>query len=472
MKHFRFTMLVATILLVSGCATVNFDNTLAQTNRDASSLTQGKLALAQDATQRSAMLAKANELLKQPLTQADAVQVALMNSPALQALLAQNLADASQAAQSGRIANPLLSLERMRLGSELELGRLLSFGLLDLITLPQRKAIAEQRIAASQLQLSATVIEHLSNVRIAWVNAVAAKQSLIYAALVNDSAAASAELAKRMLAVGNLNKISRARQQVFYADAVAQWASANHKATATREALVRILGLNSEQASILSLPERLPDLPKAPLAGSQVASDFAAQRLDLRLAQMEYNVAAKAQGLSAITSFTDVELGIRRDSVRDVSTDDRNVRRGSELAIRLPLFDWGGAQREGMNAQTLAAANRLEATQRAAGSHLRESYSAYRTAYDIAKHYRDEIVPLRQLINDESVLRYNGMIDGIFELLTDAREQLMAVTAIINAQHQFWLAEANLSSTVLGKPAVSSGEMATPLVGKSEGKGH
>jgi outer membrane protein TolC len=418
------------------------------------------------------MQAKANDLLKQPLSQADAVQVALMNSPALQALLAQNLADASQAAQSGRIANPLLSLERMRLGSELELGRLLSFGLLDLLTLPQRKAIAEQRIASSQLQLSSAVVEHLSSVRIVWVNAVVAKQSLNYAAQVNDSAAASAELAKRMLAVGNLNKISRARQQVFYADAAAQWASAQHKATATREALVRILRLTNEQASALTLPERLPDLPKAPLVGAQVARDFAAQRLDLRMAQMDYNAAAKAQGLNAIISLVDVELGVRRDTIRELDENHRFIKRGVELEMRLPIFDWGSQQRQGMNAQTLAAAYRLEATHRSAGSHLRESYSAYRTAYDIAKHYRDEIVPLRQLINDESVLRYNGMIDGIFELLTDAREQLVAVTATINAQQQFWLAEANLNSTMLGKPAGAGSDMAATMMGKSEGKGH
>jgi outer membrane protein TolC len=472
MKHFQLSTLAVAALLASGCATVNFDNTLAQTNRDASSLTQGKLALAQTDAQRSAMQQTANDLLKRPLLQTDAVHIALMNSPALQALLAQSWADAAQAAQSGRIANPLLSLDRMRLGSELELGRLLSFGLLDLLTLPQRKAIAEQRIAASQLQLSSAVVEHLSTVRVAWVNAVAAKQSLSYAAQVNDSAAASAELAKRMLAVGNMNKLSRARQQVFYADAAAQWASANHKATATREALVRALGLSTEQAALLNLPERLPDLPKTPLLGKQVATDFANKRLDLRMAQMDYNAAAKAQGLNTLTSFTDIEAGIRRDTVRDVSTGDSQARRGAEFAIRLPLFDWGGARREAMNAQTLAAANRLEAVQRSADSNLREAYSAYRTGYDIAKHYRDEVVPLRQAISDESVLRYNGMIDGIFELLTDAREQLIAVTGAINAQQQFWLAEANLNSAVLGKPAGSGGEMAAPTMGKSEGKGH
>ena len=468
---FKLGLLTVAVLAATGCATVNFDKTLSQTNTDTSAISQSKLSLIQTDAQRSTMQQNADELLRNPLQQADAVQLTLMNSPALQALVAQSLADAAQAAQSGRIANPLLSLERMRLGSELELGRLLSFGLLDLLTLPQRNAIAQQRITASQLQLSNAVVEHLSMVRTAWVNAVAAQQSAAYAAQVNDSAAASAELAKRMLAAGNFNKLQRARQQAFYADASAQWASAQHNARATREALVRALGLTDSQALALKLPQRLPDLPKAPLDANQVARDFSAQRLDVRLAQHEYNVAAKAQGLSAITSFTDVEAGVRRDSIRDLDTGDRSSKRGLELDIRLPLFDWGGMQRDSMSAQTLAAANRLEAMQRAAGSHLRESYSAYRSAYDIAKHYRDEIVPLRKTISEENGLAYNGMIIGVFELLADSREQLAAVTAAIAAQQQFWLADAALASTVLGKP-VGGGGMAAPAAAKAEGGGH
>ena len=57
---------------------------------------------------------------------------------------------------------------------------------------------------------------------------------------------------------------------------------------------------------------------------------------------------------------------------------------------------------------------------------MREAYSAYRTAYDLARHYRDEIVPLRKRISEEKLLRYNGMLISVFELLADAREQVAA----------------------------------------------
>ncbi len=71
--------------------------------------------------------------------------------------------------------------------------------------------------------------------------------------------------------------------------------------------------------------------------------------------------------------------------------------------MELPLFDWGGAKRAAMNARTLAAANTLEATLRDAASTLRESYSAYRTAYDVARLYKSEVLPLQEMIADENV---------------------------------------------------------------------
>jgi outer membrane protein TolC len=72
--------------------------------------------------------------------------------------------------------------------------------------------------------------------------------------------------------------------------------------------------------------------------------------------------------LNVLTSFTDIELGVRRDTVFDNAAGTKTPRRGYEVSVRLPIFDWGGVRRDAMNAQTLAAANRLEATIRAAGS--------------------------------------------------------------------------------------------------------
>jgi outer membrane protein TolC len=445
-------LLAAIAVLMSGCASVNFPAALQTTNQDARDFTQGQLELRDTPASTQALDDGIAKLLGKPLSQHEAVRLALLASPSLQALLAQSWEQSASAAQSARIANPALTLERIRSADELEIGRVLSFGLLDVLTWPLRYRKAQDLLAQQQIRLTSTVVEQVTLVRQTWVRAVAAQQSVVYAKQVLQAASAGAELARRMESVGNFSKLQRARQQAFYADAATQLALAQHAATSSREELVRQLGLNDAQALKLRLPERLPDLPKQPILPEQAGRVATKGRLDIQLAKSEYDMAAKAQGLNAITSFTDIELGLRRDTVFDQHAGTSTSVRGVEVQIRLPLFDWGGQQRSAMNARSLSAANRLEAVLRSAGSHLRDGYSAYRTAYDVARHYQDEVVPLRKAILEENVLRYNGMLIGVFELLADSRDQVRTVIAAIAAEQQFWLADAALQAAMIGKP--------------------
>ena len=453
-------------MLLSGCATVDFEQSISRVNKETSDFTKGKLTLVQTKEHRDEMNRIADEILRKPVNQNDAVLLALANSPALQSMLASNWSDAASSAQTGRIANPVFSFERMASAPEIELTQMIAFGLLDLLTLPQRYSKAQRLIELAELQLTASVIEHTTQVRQSWIRAVTAQQRLVFAKNVFHSAEASAELARLLQSAGNFNKLQRARQQAYYADAVTQLATAQHAVTVAREELVRLLGLTDPQAQLLVLPEHLPELPNEPIAPHEVSRAISTARLDIRLARSEYEIAAKAQGLNAITSFTDIELGLRHQTVEDKSQGSTITKQGFEVSVRLPLFDWGDAQRDSMNARTLAAANRLEATVRFAGSHLRQSYSAYRTAYEIARHYRDEVVPLRKTISEENQLRYNGMLIGVFELLADARDQANSVMAAITAQQQFWLADAALQAALIGKPMTAV--ISSPAVAGAE----
>ena len=116
--------------------------------------------------------------------------------------------------------------------------------------------------------------------------------------------------------------------------------------------------------------------------------------------------------------------------------------RGYDLSVPLPIFDFGDAARSRAQSTYMAAFYRAAQLTVDASSQVRENYGAYRTAYDISKHYRDEIVPLRKTIAEENVLRYNGMLIGVFELLADSREQIGSVIQAIDAQRDFWLADA------------------------------
>jgi outer membrane protein TolC len=145
---------------------------------------------------------------------------------------------------------------------------------------------------------------------------------------------------------------------------------------------------------------------------------------------------------------------------------------GYEIEIRLPIFDWGGARAARAEHAYLQAVNRAADTAVRARSEVREAYSAYRTAFDLAKHYRDEIVPLRKRISDENVLRYNGMLISAFELLADARSQIASVNAYIEALRDFWVAEAGLELALYGQsPGAMALSSSAPASGGDAG-GH
>src|SRR3990167_8488476 len=141
---------ILTVILLSACASVTPEQNSSRINDEAAAFTEGHLALALTDEERSRRIKAALALLERPLSQTEAVQLALVNSPSMQALLAQGWAESADAAQVGRISNPIFSFEHVATGDELELSRALSFGLLDLLTLPKRQGIASRLIEQSQ----------------------------------------------------------------------------------------------------------------------------------------------------------------------------------------------------------------------------------------------------------------------------------------------------------------------------------
>ena len=196
-----------------------------------------------------------------------------------------------------------------------------------------------------------------------------------------------------------------------------------------------------------ALPERLPDLPKARPNLPDLERFAMSNRLDIQAAKLQTQGVASSLGLSKATRFVNaVDLGY----VNDYETG-KGHEHGYEISVEIPLFDWGGAKVARAEAVYMQSANRLAKTAIDARSEVRESYAAYVTSYDVATHYRDEVVPLRKTISDELLLRYNGMLASVFELLADAREQVGAVSGYIDALKDYWLAETDLQMAVGGR---------------------
>jgi len=450
---------IAACLVLAGCASLSPDSGFDAVQHTARDRLGQDVSWVRTDAERIAADQRVAELLGTPLSAEAAVQIALLNNRGLQASFDElGIADADRV-QAGLLPNPGFTFGRLRQGAGSEIDRSLTFNLSHLLTMPMARDIAGQRLEQTRGAAIISVLSLASRTRKAYFTALAAEESVRYMLQVQSAAEAGAELARRQAQTGNWNKLQQAREQGFYADAALNLARAEQVRGEAREQLTRLLGLWGEQTRF-RLPERMPELPASASELPDIERTAMAQRMDVQAARLRTEQVAKSLGLTRATRFVNaLELGVMRNSFSEDQTE-----RGFEISVELPLFDWGTARVARAEAIYMQSVNRAAQTAVDARSEVRGVYANYRIRHDIARHYRDEIVPLKKRISDENLLRYNGMLIGVFELLADARSQITSVNGYIEALRDFWLAQADLDSAQLG-PVAGSGlsqAMSTP----------
>ena len=451
LAHNRFVLAVLAAATLSGCASFSADGGFGPVEQSAKDHLGKDVKWAKSDADQDAIDRRVAELLAKPLSTDAAVQLALLNNKGLQASFFELGVSEADLVQASRLPNPGFSFGRLKQGSEIEVDRSIQFNLVRLLTLPMAQQIESRRFAQTRGAVTMHVLSLASETRKAYYTALAADETVRYAVQVQQAAEAGAELARRQTQAGNWNKLQQAREQGFYADAALSLARAEQVQGAARERLTRLLGLWGAQAQF-QLPERLPDLPKAPNDLPDVEQMAMAQRMDVQAAKLGTEQLAKNLGLTKATRFINVlEVGAVRNSYSNLP-----VERGYTINLELPIFDWGTARVAKAETIYMQSVNRAAETAINARSEVRQAYKGYRSSFEIARHFRDEIVPLKKRISEENQLRYNGMLIGVFELLADARSQIGSVQGYIDALRDFWIAQADLDMALIGKPSMSA----------------
>jgi outer membrane protein TolC len=447
----RIVFSLVFLALAGGCASLSDDARFSKVEQAVKARTGAETKWTRSDAEAKTVRGRVTELLANPLGPTEAVQIALLNNPGLQASYAEVGIAEADLVQASRWQGPRFSFARLRRGDEIEIERGVFFDVLGLLTIPLSTRASESRLEATQNRAASEALRLALDTRKAWFQAVAAHETAVYIAQVKESAEVSAELARRMAEVGNLPKLNYAREQAFYAETTAQLARARHNATAARERLARLMGLWGEDLGF-RLPDRLPDLPKSVREGGDLEAQAIAQRLDVQGARSDADSLARSLGLTRATRFINLlEVGLLGNS-----ETGRLRQRGWEIEVGLPIFDFGGPRVARAERLYMQAVNRTVEAAVGARSEVREAYSSYRTAFDLAKHYREAIVPLRKRISEEVLLRYNGMLISVFELLADSREQVAAANGYIESLRDFWLAESDLQMALTGRSPASA----------------
>lgn len=432
----------------------------------------------QSSDEARATASRVQALVRQKTVTADiAVQVALLNNRGLQASYAEIGLSGADVWQESLLVNPTVSVSLLGTSIAQTLEATVASNILALATRSRRMAVADTRFRQNQLRAAEETLRLAADTRRAWIEAVVARERVAYLNQAEAAADAASELAQKLGETGAFTKTGQAREHVFYAELAGQTAEARLAARLAKEGLNRLMGLWGGDIDY-SLPSSLPALPRI-VKNPAIEADALRHRVDLEVARLELEALAKSYNLTGDTRYvSDLELLAGVEVNRDTEVEDGRKSHDVsgaprvELAFAIPIFDTGEAKLRKVELSYMQAANRLAERAVNIRSEARSAYDRYRSTYDIARHYRSSVVPLRTKIESESVLTYNGMITNTFELLADTRAKINSILLSLNAKREFWLADVDLGTAIHGGGEGASSAGAPQVAGAEASGGH
>jgi outer membrane protein TolC len=458
-RAFRSGTLLCAAFGAAACASFSPDGGMDAVNAIVAPELRVDAAKVRTDTDSAHASARARHLLASTLSADAAVRVGLLNNKDLQASYNELGISEAVMVEASLPPSPTFSLSRIWTPVELDIESRIVAQILALATLPTRIEIAADRFRQAQMRAAQETLRVGFETRRSYFRAVAALQLAGAVAQAVSAAEASARLAKELRDTGAMNRLDQAREDAFRADLVTQLHAARQLAASERERLVRMLGLAESEP--LKLPRALPELPNRLRGLPAVVTGAVQRRVDLQIARIEVDALAKSYGLTKATRFINL---LEVSGVARTQRESGASGTGSGVVVdfQIPIFDFGEARVRQAGEAYMEAVNRLTEKAVNVRSEARQAYQTYRSAYEIAEHYRRDVLPLRQTISDETMLRYGAMQIDVFSLLTEAQRRIAANIAAIEALRDFWLAGVDLDAAMIGGGMVGNGTTFRP----------
>jgi cobalt-zinc-cadmium efflux system outer membrane protein len=407
-----------------------------------------------DASGASAAAKETTTLLAQPLTANSAVRVALLNNHDVQAAFEELGIARARLVAAVALPNPELEgrIGFVR-GAEPEYTFVASESISDLVWLPLRESAARAELDVAKLAVAGRMLDFVFAVKVAFYEEEAADRILLLTRTTRDAAEASYEVAVRLHDAGNIADL----------DLITQQALRDESQTAAEEAEVERARAEGRLATLLGVPavriafpaqegksardQRESALPAKELDLARLDGRALSRSLDVEMAQREADAAGKRASLARATGFLpDLRGGFEAERLTG-----EPWALGPMAALRLPLFYQG----QGEVAEAEARGRRASETRAAlldrVGREAELAGNRLVAARNRVLRYEKDILPLRRHIVEETLLRYNAMSVGVFQLLQAKRDQVEAELRYARAVRDYFVARTEVELFLAGR---------------------
>ena len=464
---------VAAPFLFVGCTTSNpkaaFDGVSSQVTERTGQTVRWMRDDAAEAEMRQAV----DALLQTNLTASSALAVALLNNRSLQAQFEEIGVSQAELAQASRLKNPVVSGSwRFPLSGpgmvNSDYGLAQNF--LDLLTLPARKKIAARNLELAQQRLAHGILSFTEEVQTAFHTLQARQQFAKRLGVIVEINEAAADIAQRQFEAGNINSLELKNQRLAFTQSRLDLAMLDAEARAARERLNRLLGLWGRQTA-WQITDDLAALPAEELSLDDIEAVAVTRRLDLAAARGDVAAVAYALRLKRGTRYLPgVNVGMNAE--RDL---DGAWVLGPTLDLQIPLFDQGQPELAKLAARYRQTRRQFEALAVNIRSEVREARDALIATRDVAAYHEKFLLPQNQQLLGETLLQYNAMQVGNYDLLLAKQREQQAEQAAIEALRDYWIARVRLQTALGGgfTPASApSSAPAMPVDPKKQGHEH
>jgi len=393
-------------------------------------------------------------LLQEPLTTQTAVQIGVLNNRWVQAELEEISIAQADLVQAGLVSNPSFGIGILFAHSSEHVNKQefsLTQDLLDFVLLSPRKKIAVNELERTKLNVATELLDFIARVKRAFYLLQSSVQLANRLKLILEINEAGADLAQKQFEAGTLNELDLANQQALYQETRASLAQEEIQIQLNREQVNRLLGLWGDLTR-WEIVKQLPPIPEQDLSLPEWETIALERRLDLAASRLGVNVLRKALSLKKKTRFfpLGIEFGIEN------KREPKNIYlTGPTLSIALPIFDVGRASVARLEYQIRQAERQLEVLTINARADVREARDWLLSSRELARYYRETLLPQRVRILDLTQRQYNMMLMGTYDLLIAKQSEVSTERAYVETWRDYWLARTQLERAVGGTLSLS-----------------
>ncbi len=452
----RLLLTAAVCLSAMGCATLSPERGHAELGALVQERVRVSTGWEKGTPPAEAVRERVHALLQDGLTREEAVRLALVNNPGLQASYESLGISQADMVEAGLLRNPTLGAA-VGFPNVAGSGPRLEFSLvqevLDLFMLPARKQIARQQFEADVLRTAHEALAVVTETREAYTAVQAADKLLRYQTQLVAVFSAAAELTRMQHEAGNIPELDLSLARAAWQEARVGLAREELALVESRERLNRLLGLWGEDTE-WTVSEPLPEPPAEEPALEHLERLAIERRLDIDAARKDVALMEKAVSLARSSRFLGtVEVGV--DAERE--SDGLRII-GPSLVLELPLFNQRQALIGGLEARERQAERKLTQLSVDARSEVRQRRAALQTARRLVEHYAATLLPLRRRVVEQSQLQYNAMVLSPFQLLEARREEVRTYREYVETLRDYWNARNALENAVGGRLTDDAGE--------------